>query len=102
MQEKGNIIKENKINNEEAYDIDNIIIKNQEKKVNYYNKTIYALIQHMKNNEKNPSEKKWDKIAIEEQYLSSKTLGYISGMGFNKFCKKLRKQINKEKRQPNF
>lgn len=104
MQEQNEIVKIYQNNNEEAYDTENIIEdqKKEKQKINYYDVTIYALIQYIKSNEKNPSEKKWDKIAIENQYLSSKTIGYISGIGFNKFCRNIRKQINKDKRQPNF
>lgn len=65
---------------------------------NYYEKSLEALIEYMKNNEKNPSEKRWDEFAVSKKYLSSKTIGYISGTGFNKFCRNLRKQINKSKR----
>lgn len=94
--ENNNIVKYKNIN-EEAYDTTNIIETQQKK--NYYDESIYALLEYMENNEKNPSEKRWDKIAISNQYLSSKTIGYISGIGFNKFCRNLRKQINKNKRQ---
>ena len=98
MQGEKNNIEENVNKNEEAYDTTNIIEK---EKKNYYDESIYALIEYMKNNEKNPSEKKWDQIAISNEYLSSKTIGYVSGIGFNKLCRNLRKQINKEKRQMN-
>ena len=98
MQGEKNNIEENVDKNEEAYDTTNIIEK---EKKNYYDESIYALIEYMKNNEKNPSEKRWDKIAISNEYLSSKTIGYVSGIGFNKLCRNLRKQINKEKRQIN-
>lgn len=104
MQKNNNTIEKYQNSNEEAYGTKKII-ENEEKekqKINYYDVTIYALIQYMKNSKENPSEKKWDKIAIEKQYLSSKTIGYISGVGFNKFCRNLRKQINKSKRQQIF
>lgn len=70
----------------------------EESSKNYYKKSIDALVEYMKNNEKNPSEKCWDKFAICNNYLSSKTIGYISGMGFNTFCRNVRKEINKNKR----
>ena len=103
MQEENNVI-EKRIKNEEAYDINDVIEEQEEKKQrrNYYDETIYALIQYMKNNEKNPSEKKWDEVARKEEYLSSKTIGYVSGIGFNKLCRNLRKEINRSKRQQNF
>lgn len=68
-------------------------------KKDYYKETLDALIQYMENNEKNPSENRWDKYAIDKKYLSSKTMGYLSGIGFNTLCRKLRKEINKAKRQ---
>lgn len=98
MQEEKDII-EYQNENKKAYDTIDIV--EEEQKRNYYEESIYALIQYMKNNDKNPSEKRWDKKAIDEKYLSSKTIGYLSGMGFNKLCRKLRKQINKNKRQIN-
>ena len=52
----------------------------------------------MKKNEKNPNEKQWDKYAVQNKYLSSKTIGYLTEIGFNRFCRNLRKQINNEKR----
>ena len=75
------------------------INKQENKTKNYYEKSLEALIEYMKNNEQNPSEKRWDEFAIYNKYLSSKTIGYISGIGFNKFCRKLRKEINKSKRK---
>jgi len=33
------------------------------------------------------------------RYLSSKTIGYLSGIGFNTLCRKIRKEINWKKRQ---
>lgn len=68
-------------------------------KTNYYDKTVDVLTKYMEENEKNPTEKLWDEIAIREKCLSSKTLGFVSGIGFNKLCRNLRKKINKSKRQ---
>ena len=53
----------------------------------------------MSENEKNPSEKQWNQYAMCQKYLSGKTIGYLSGIGFNSLCRKLRKEINKKKRQ---
>ena len=78
------------------------VVKEQrnEKPMNhYYEESIEALTQYIRNNETNPSEKCWNHYAIHEKYLSSKTIGYLSGMGFNTLCRKKRKQINKEKRE---
>lgn len=65
----------------------------------YYEKSMGALVQYMKDNEENPSEKRWNRYAISQKCLSSKTIGYLSGIGFNTLCRKLRKELNKEKRQ---
>lgn len=103
MQEERNIL-EYESENEEAYSRKNIVENEEtncleEQTKNYYEESIYALIEYMKNNEKNPNEKEWDKFAVCRRYLSSKTIGYIYGKGFNKLCRNLRKQINKNKRQ---
>lgn len=71
--------------------------KKQEKK-DYYVESMNALIEYMRKNEKNPNEKQWDKYAVQNEYLSSKTIGYLSENGFNRLCRNLRKQINNEKR----
>lgn len=73
------------------------VVKEKNRK-DYYTESVNALIEYMKRYEKNPNEKQWDKYAIQNEYLSSKTIGYLSEIGFNTFCRNLRKQINKEKR----
>lgn len=104
MQEEQNVEKNRIEKIEKAYVVNDIIEKEEihqleETKKDYYEESIYALIEYMKNDEKNPNENRWNEIAISKKYLSSKTIGYISGMGFNTLCRKLRKQINKNKRQ---
>ncbi len=64
----------------------------------YYNKSINALTNYMKENPKNPSEREWDVYIVDKSYLSSKSMGYIYGSGFNRLCKQLRKKINKEQK----
>lgn len=73
-------------------------IKLKENKKDYYAESINALIEYMKKYEKNPNEKQWNKYAIQNRYLLSKTIGYLSKVGFNTLCRNLRKQINKQKR----
>ena len=85
-----------KYENKKRYYLKNIIEKNE--KTNYYKESINDLIEYMKKNEKNPNEKQWDKYAVQNKYLSSKTIGYLTEIGFNRFCRNLRKQINNEKR----
>ncbi len=76
----------------------NIKPEKNENKKDYYIESINALIEYMKKYEKNPNEKQWDKYAIQNIFLSSKTMGYLSEVGFNTLCRNLRKQINKQKR----
>ncbi len=66
---------------------------------NYYSESMNALVQYIKKHDINPSEKSWNKYAIHKRYLSSKTIGYLSGIGFNTLCRKLRKEVNKEKKK---
>ncbi len=94
MQENIEILKCQK----EETDYGKIGIEKQEKKDCYKN-SIEALIGYMSENEKNPSEKQWNQYAMCQKYLSGKTIGYLSGIGFNSLCRKLRKEINKKKRQ---
>lgn len=94
MQEESKILEYQK---EEAYHKKTLIKQRIQK--SGYEESMNALVQYMRNDEKNPSEKQWNQYAICYKYLSSKTMGYLSGIGFNTLCRKLRKRINKEKRQ---
>ena len=62
-----------------------------------YNITIVALKDYIKKTNKRPNEKLWNQFAIQNNYLSSESIGYISGIGFNKLCRELIKKVNKEK-----
>lgn len=87
-------------NEKEAYHRINIIEGQTDvQKENYYEESMNALVYYMENNEINPNEDRWNKYAINQKYLSSKTLGYLSGMGFNTLCRKMRKELNRKKRQ---
>ena len=46
-----------------------------------------------------PSEKVWNRFAVEQNLLSSKTITYLSGIGFNKICRNMMKQINQNKKE---
>ena len=97
MQEK-RIISEYNSQNEKEYYMKNIVKQKKKiKQLNHcYEESINALVQYMKEHDTNPSEKCWNHYAIHKNFLSSKTIGYLSGMGFNTFCRKTRKQINKK------
>lgn len=96
------VIKEYGINSTEAYNVSTRIaieidkIYNKNTVQSYYNESLDALTNYIKENEINPSEVRWNKYAVENRYLSSETMGYIYGEGFNKLCKELRKEL-KEK-----
>lgn len=47
-------------------------------------------LQKIKSLPKIPNEKEWNKIAKLEDFLSTESLRYISGMSFYKICKKAR------------
>lgn len=66
---------------------------------NYYEQSLKALKYYIENHKKNPTEKNWDSYAMLNNYLSSKTLGYLSGTSFFKLCKQKRKEYNKTRKQ---
>ena len=61
-----------------------------------YYKTIEALEKYIKTTGKRPNERTWNRYAIKNDYLSSETIGYICGIGFNKLCRNLIKNKNKK------
>lgn len=97
--ELGYIIKKYGINSIQAYNMSVRISIELDKKNNkdtlqsYYNNSINALIEYIKINEINPSEVRWNNYATKRGYLSSQTMGYIYGDGFNKLCKEIRKEL---------
>lgn len=97
--ELGYIIEKHGINSIQAHNMSiRISIELDKKSKNdtvqcYYNDSLYALIKYIKMNEKNPSEVIWNKYSIKNGYLSSQTMGYIYGNGFNKLCKEIRKEL---------
>ena len=60
----------------------------------YYNKSLDGLIDYMKKDKTNPNENVWNHYALPKGYLSSKSIGYIYGDGFNTLCRRIRKGIN--------
>ena len=99
-EELDRIIQEYGIDSEEAYEITKRIeeyLRNQELKKKlkarkYYENSLSGLEQYMRDNEKNPSEQRWNRYALEHGYLSAKVIGYLSGKGFNKLCKQKRRE----------
>jgi len=64
------------------------------KKFVEYEKSVKELKKYIINNKNRPSEKVWNKYAIENGLLLSGTIGYISGKGFNALCRELIKECN--------
>lgn len=93
------VIKKYGINSIQAYNMSVMLAIETDKKYNnktiqsYYNNSFNALVKYIKVNEINPSENRWNKYAIKNNYLSSQSMGYIYGNGFNKLCKEIRKEL---------
>ena len=54
-----------------------------------YNQSIQSLQLYMKITKLIPSEKEWNRFAMEEKLLSSLAIQYYSQIGFNKLCRRL-------------
>lgn len=52
--------------------------------LNYYEKSLEGLKQYIKDNNKKPSIKEWNKYAFENNYLSSESMKYIGNIKFQK------------------
>ncbi len=63
----------------------------------YYQESIEALTQYIKENKSIPTEKVWNKIAFAKNLLTSQSLGYLSGIKFSDICKDIYKNYKKEK-----
>lgn len=57
-----------------------------------YEKNMEALRLYIKVVKNVPSEYQWNKYAIQEKLLSSKTIEYYSGKKFNKLCREIIKK----------
>ena len=64
----------------------------------FYEKSMKALTEYIENNKEIPTEKVWNRLAVEEYYLSSQTIGYLTGIKFPDLCKKLYKEAQKKKK----
>ena len=65
----------------------------------YYKESIEVLTKYITENKIVPTEKEWNKIAIKNNYLTSPTIGYISGVKFLELCKKIYKEMRKEEKK---
>ena len=64
-----------------------------------YEKSLGQLYLYLKVTKTLPNEKEWNKYALMRQCLSSKSLEFLYGYKFSVMCRKLIKEVNKEKGQ---
>ena len=64
--------------------------------MNIYEKSLKELKLYMKVIKKIPSEKQWNRYALSEKLLSSKSIEYGYGLRFNQMCRNLSKEINEK------
>lgn len=50
--------------------------------LNYYEKSLDGLKQYIKDNNKEPNKKEWNKYAYENNFLSSESMKYIGNINF--------------------
>ena len=62
-----------------------------------YQKSIEVLTKHIFDANTIPTEREWNKMAVEGSYLTTPSISYISGESFPELCKKIYKQLKKEK-----
>ena len=63
-----------------------------------YTNSVKRLKEYLRNEKRIPSEKEWNRYAVSENLLSAQTISYLSGMGFNRVCRNLLKEITQEKK----
>ena len=63
----------------------------------YYKKSIESLTKYIEENKAMPTEKVWNQIAFNNNYLTSQSLGYLAGLKFPELCKKIYKQTQRKK-----
>lgn len=63
-----------------------------------YKQSVEILTKYITDNKIIPTEKEWNKVAAQNNYLTSPTMGFISGIKFPDLCKKIyKKMLKKEK-----
>ncbi len=65
----------------------------------YYQKSITALTNLIKEKKEVPTEKMWNRLAGMENYLTSQSLGFIAQAKFSELCKKIYKEIQKQNKK---
>lgn len=62
-----------------------------------YEESIEVLTNYIANTRIIPTEKEWNKIAIEKNYLTSPSISYTSGIKFPELCRKIYKETKQKK-----
>lgn len=65
----------------------------------FYQKSIEALTEYIEKNMDVPTEKEWNRMAIEKDYLTSQSMGYIANTKFPEICKKIYKELRKKRKE---
>ena len=62
-----------------------------------YQKSIEVLTKHIFDAKTIPTEREWNKMAVEGSYLTTPSISYISGESFPELCKKNIQTVKKRK-----
>lgn len=65
----------------------------------YYQKSITALTELIKERKEVPTEKEWNHLAGIDNYLTSQSLGFIAQAKFSEICKKIYKEVQKQNKK---
>lgn len=65
----------------------------------FYQKSMKALEDYIQKNKAIPTEKVWNRLAGEEGYLTSHSLGYLASEKFPNLCKKIYKQMQRKEKE---
>jgi len=65
----------------------------------YYQESITALTNLIKEKKDTPTEKEWNHLAGTDNYLTSQSLGFIAQIKFSELCKKIYKEIQKQNKK---
>ena len=65
----------------------------------YYQKSIKALMDLIREQKRLPTEKTWNHLAGTDNYLTSQSLGFIAQAKFSELCKRIYKEVQKENKK---
>lgn len=68
------------------------------KEKDIYTNSLEGIKEYLRNEKRIPNEKEWNRYAVKQNLLSAQTVSYLAGIGFNKVCRNLYKEVTQEKR----